>query len=82
MTKQEIQAQLENVFKQVFNQEIKLSDKTTANDVESWDSLNHVILMKAIEERFEIEFDLFEMIDMKSVGDIIDAIQTKLDAGN
>lgn len=82
MTTQEVQLQLKIIFKEVFKKEIELNEATTASDVDAWDSLNHIILIKAIEDHFQIEFDLFDMIDMKSVGDMVRAIQTKLDASN
>lgn len=80
MSREEIEIKLKAVFKDVFKQDIDLTDATTANDVESWDSLNHVILIRKMEEKFQIEFDLFDMIELKSVGDIIHYIQKELDA--
>jgi len=43
---------------------------TTASDIPSWNSLSHVMLIAAIESLFGIKFDLPQMIDMKSIGDI------------
>ncbi len=73
---------LETVFEDVFKQEIKLDRSTSSKDINNWDSLNHIILIKKIEETFNIEFDLFDVIEMKNVGDIIDYIHKQLDGNN
>ena len=53
--------------------EQEFSESTTASDIASWDSLNHVMFMAAIEKSFGIKFDLLQMIGMKSLGDISSA---------
>jgi len=50
------------------NHEIGAS--TTASDISSWNSLNHVLFIANIEKSFEIKFDLLQMIEMKSIDDI------------
>ena len=70
---------LSNIFRKVFKDEVELNESTSAKDIKSWDSLNHVILIKQIEEEFHIEFDLFDMIELKTFGDIVNYIQEKQD---
>ena len=48
----------------------EILESTTASDISSWNSLSHVMLIAAIERFFEIKFDLLQMIDMQSIGDI------------
>ena len=79
---EQIEDKLTQIFSEVFKYELALHRATTANDVENWDSLNHIVLIKKIEDEFEIEFDLFDVIEMKNVGDIMDYIREKLDANN
>lgn len=63
---------------QFANERIGISADTSASDISSWDSLNHVIFMTNIEKAFEVKFDLLQMIDMKSIEDIAKAIHKML----
>ena len=47
-----------------------LQDELTMGQVESWDSLQHMDLIVAIEEHFGIMFSGDEIVDMVSVGAI------------
>lgn len=78
MQKENVRNKLNIIFGEVLKENVDLQDKTTANDIASWDSLNHIILIKKIESEFNIEFDLFDMIELKNVGDIINYIQSKI----
>jgi acyl carrier protein len=49
----------------------------TANDIKNWDSLRHVMIINEIENHFTIQFDLMEMLDITSVGDLCNAISKK-----
>ena len=67
------------VFKTVFdNDTIELNDELTANDIERWDSLSHMILINEIETAFQIKFKLKELNKMQKVGDMIDMISSKI----
>ncbi len=59
------------------NSDITITQNTTANDVDEWDSLGHIMLIQAIEEKFKIEFDLDELLEFNQVGDIIEAVKKK-----
>ncbi len=74
MTREEVFAKLEEVFADVFDEEVSLSDSTTAEDVDGWDSLAHLTLISTIEDEFDIEFKLGEINNFKNVGDLADAI--------
>ncbi len=70
---------LTDVFRKVFaNPEIELSSETTANDVEGWDSLSHVNLIMAVENRFNIRFNHKEVVSFKNVGDLAECVESKL----
>lgn len=79
MTKQEVIIKLTEIFRVVFNNNsLVLSEELTANDVDKWDSLSHMILISEIENTFSIQFKLKDLNKMKNVGDMINLILTKL----
>jgi acyl carrier protein len=79
--REEIKTRLTAVFRKVFkDNSIEIQDQTTANDIERWDSLTHLVLIQSAEEEFGIKFKLKELIAMKNVGDFISGIEIKLQA--
>jgi len=71
--------ELEALFQEVLeDNSIRLQATTTANDVADWDSVNHLVLLHAIEENFSVKFDLAEMIGFQNIGDIGKSILQKL----
>ncbi len=70
---------LTEVFRQVFdNPEITLTPQTTADDVEGWDSLSHINLIMAVENRFNIRFKQKEVLGFRNVGDLAACVESKL----
>ncbi len=79
MTREEIISKLTVIFHEVFNDNtIVLNDGMTANDVDSWDSLTHMLMITKVEEDFGIKFKLRELNKLKQVGDLISVIESKL----
>ena len=67
------------IFRSTFNNEsLELSKDLTANDVENWDSLTHMLLVTEIEDFFSIKFKLKELNKMRNVGDMVDIINSKI----
>ncbi len=70
---------LTEVFREVFDDpEIILTDETTADDIEGWDSLSHINLIVTIETRFDVRFKQKEAIGFKNVGELANSIRTKI----
>jgi len=79
MTSRDIQSDMTTIFRMIFNDDsLVLNPQMTANDVEEWDSLNHINLIVAVEKEFEIKFTTKEISSMKNVGDFIGLIKKKL----
>ena len=79
MTREEIYKQLDVVFQDVFDDEsIQVNDSTTADDIEDWDSLEHINLVVAIENKFGIKFNMNEVTSMKNVGEMVDIILERI----
>ena len=73
-----ISIKLEKVFKSFFKNEVlTISKATTTEDIENWDSLNHMSLIAEIEKEFEITFDFYEVMDFENVGELIESITNK-----
>ena len=75
MTREEVYTRLNSVFADVFDdEELTVNDETTAADVEGWDSLIHITLIDAVEEEFDISFDMKTIVKLKNVGEMVDVI--------
>lgn len=77
MNDEQIYRQLQDVFDDVFISDVKVTSDLTAKDVEEWDSLSHVSLVLAIEEKFGIRFKVGEVESAKNVGDLATLIATR-----
>ncbi|RDY31709.1 acyl carrier protein [Lachnotalea glycerini] len=79
MKREELYKRLNGVFQEVFDDEkILVNDKTTADDIEDWDSLEHINLVVAVEKEFGIKFNMGEVTTMKNVGEMVDIILEKM----
>ena len=78
MERNQILAEVQEIFRDTLdNEEITLTDATTANDVEEWDSLTHIQLIVAIEKHFRIKFTSKEILSWQNVGEMVDCISTR-----
>ena len=78
MDRNEVHSKLTGIFRKTFNNDdLEISDDLTANDVENWDSLTHMLLITEVENAFSIKFRLKELNKMRNVGDFIDMIASK-----
>ena len=62
---------LYQIVSKVFNININtISDESSSENLEEWDSFNFYVLLDEIENGFDIKFDLDETLDIKKIGDI------------
>lgn len=79
MDNKEILQRLNGVFRRVLKRDdIELSETTTAQDVDGWDSLTNMILISEIEKSYGLQFSFREIVRFKNVGDLCAAIARKL----
>ena len=70
MTREAVFETLNEVFRDVFDDEnISVTDNTTSNDIEDWDSL---------EQEFGVKFNMGQVVSMKNVGEMADIIISQL----
>ena len=78
MSRKDIYSKLTEIFRDFFDDgSIELQDTTTSDDIEDWDSLEHINLIVAIEQEFGIKFTMGEVTGMKNVGAMVDIIQER-----
>ena len=76
MNRNEILERLDEVFADVFDEEsLHVTEKTTAADIEAWDSLTHITLIAEVENAFDMKFSMKEVLEMKDIGEMVDIIQ-------
>lgn len=79
MERTEIFTKLNEIFEDVLDLDNtpNLTDATTANDIEEWDSLTHIQLIVAIEKYFKLKFTSKEILSWQTVGEMVDCIMAK-----
>jgi len=55
-----------------------IKDETLATQVPGWDSLNHVIVILAVEKHFGIRIKPLEMLKLKNIGDLQRLVSSKV----
>lgn len=80
MEREKIFSKLNEIFEDVLDLEggANLTDSTTANDIEEWDSLSHIQLIVAIEKAFKLKFTSQEILKWNTVGEMVDTIIARL----
>ena len=79
MERTDIFERLNEIFIDVLDlDECELTDETSANDIEEWDSLSHIQLIVAIEKALKIKFTSLEIMKWKNVGEMVDSIIEKM----
>jgi acyl carrier protein len=55
-----------------------IGETTTAEDVDGWDSLQHVRILTTLERRFSFRFADHEVQGLTNVGDLLSVISQKV----
>lgn len=79
MSPSEIQSKLTDVIRDFFDlPQLEISESTTAEQVEGWDSIAHVGLIVAVEKAFAVRFTTKEVKSLRTVGDLIDLLERRV----
>ena len=54
--------------------EISISEGTTSADIADWDSFEHINLILAVENEFNIKIPMGKAVELKNVGELVDTI--------
>ncbi len=80
MTREEIMDKVNEIFRDVFDDDtLVITDSTNSDDIEDWDSLEHISLIISMEKEFGLKFDIKEVNKLENVGQMVDMIKEKLE---
>ena len=78
MNREDIRSAITGIFSKVFKEpDLILKDANSATDFEKWDSINNMIIMARIEKLLGITIETAELIEIKTVGDLLTLIENK-----
>ena len=78
MTRNEVFSVIQDIFRDIFDaNDLVITNTTNSDEIEDWDSLNHINLVSAIEKEFKIKFALGELVGLKDVGNMVDLMKTE-----
>lgn len=69
--------ELEEIFRSALDEPVTLTMDTKRDDIESWDSINHLNLIVELEDKLNISFTKEEIEKLNSVKQLVDILQTK-----
>lgn len=65
-----VRPEIAEIFADVFQYAGPVTSATSSDDVARWDSLQHIALIRTIEETFDLSLTMDEMAEMRTAGDI------------
>jgi acyl carrier protein len=79
LSNNQITADLYEIFDDFFEvAEEDFGPELTADQVDGWDSLNHIRLMLAVGQKFGVKFTTGELSNLKNVGDLMALLERKV----
>lgn len=77
MSREEIFEKVQDIFRDVFDDDsLEIGDSTNSDDIEDWDSLEHITLVVSMEKEFNVKFDIKVVNKLENVGQMVDLIQS------
>jgi acyl carrier protein len=74
----EIYAEVRTIIAEILDQpDLQISADTKADEVEGWDSFNHINIVVAVEAHFGIKINTAEIEELRNVGELVELIERK-----
>ena len=75
MSREAIFEKVTEIFRDVFDdEELVIGESTNSDDIEDWDSLEHIQLIVAMEKEFNVKFEIKVVNELENVGQMVDLI--------
>ena len=75
VSREEVFEKVTDIFRDVFDDDdLVIGDSTNSDDIEDWDSLEHIQLIVGMEKEFKIKFDIKTVNSLENVGQMVDLI--------
>lgn len=68
---------LQEIFQSALDEPVIITSKTSRDDLESWDSINHLNLIVELEDKLKISFTKNEIQNISSVQELLAILETK-----
>jgi acyl carrier protein len=79
MNESQVEGALADIIRDVLDQPgLDISRDSTADQIEGWDSLNHITIVVAAEQKFGIKFKTAEVETLRNFGELVDLVEQKL----
>ncbi len=80
MERNEVFEKMQEISRDVFEDEnLVITESTSAADVAGWDSLTHLSFVNELEELFDVAFTLDEVSGSKNIGELLNALMKHID---
>ena len=75
MSREDVLKRINEICQDIFfDDELAITEATTASDVEGWDSLTHLQLISEVEKEYGIRFTMGEIQGFSNVGELISVV--------
>lgn len=78
MERNDIVGVLTTIFREVFqNSMLKLKEEQLIQEMQLYDDMRFTSMIRKIESAFQIKFNLKELCEVRTVGDIVELVKSK-----
>lgn len=74
---QDILPRITIIINHTFESNYSITESTSAEEIDEWDSITHIELITNIEKEFKVRFALGELQSLKNVGDLVNLVINK-----